>query len=107
MILFLTTADTDLLTLASARRQLPEGFPAVRAKHALELQDGDALRRFVEEEGGTAQVGVVRILGGLGYFREGFELIGGRCREPQIALLAFPGDRELDPQLTPMSTGPL
>ena len=107
MILFLTTADTDLLTLASARRQLPEGFPAVRAKNALELQEGDALRRFVEEEVGAAQVVVVRILGGLGYFREGFELIGRRCREQHIALLAFPGDRDLDPQLTALSTVPL
>src|SRR5215467_7937237 len=107
MILFLTTADTDLLTLAAARRLLPDGFPTVRARNALGLQDAETLRRFIEEEVGGAKVVVARILGGLGYFREGFELLGRRCREQGITLLAFPGDRDLDPQLTALSTVPL
>jgi len=107
MILFLTTADTDLLTLAAARRLLPPGFPAVRACNALELRDTETLRRFVRTRMRGATVVVARILGGLGYFREGFELLEQCCREQGTALLAFPGDRDLDPQLTALSTVPV
>jgi hypothetical protein len=37
MILFLSTADTDLLTLSHALGELPDGFPTVRAANPAAL----------------------------------------------------------------------
>ena len=48
-IVFLSMADTELLTLSQARRSLPAGFPPVRAGNPNQIADLDA---FLDERYG-------------------------------------------------------
>jgi cobaltochelatase CobN len=106
-ILFFTTADTDLLSLANAVKILPPGFPVVRARSLLRMGPKDQTPVLLEEVLEGAQVIVVRALGGLAYFREELEWMCRRSWEQGCKLLALPGDRDLDPDLTRLSTVPL
>ena len=42
MIIFVTTADTEILALSQAMHDLPAGFPALKAVNPTRLQDGMA-----------------------------------------------------------------
>ncbi len=106
-ILFITAADTEILGLSRARERLPEGFPEVRALHLRSLSDPEGLARYARDVVPSARVIVARILGGRAYFAEGYELLARISRERGIAFLALPGSRELDPELTGLSTVPL
>ncbi|MEE9256807.1 MAG: cobaltochelatase subunit CobN, partial [bacterium] len=90
-----------------ARSRLPEGFPAVRAMHIRDLADAESLERFESEEAAGAGVIVARILGGRAYFPKGFDLLSRVAKEKGIALIALPGSRELDPELSDISRAPL
>ncbi|MDP9425861.1 MAG: hypothetical protein M3P37_07455 [Actinomycetota bacterium] len=46
MLLFLTTADTEILAAAKASEALPEGFPEVRCTNPVNLADS---RAFLDE----------------------------------------------------------
>ncbi|WP_447974029.1 cobaltochelatase subunit CobN [Nitrospira sp. Kam-Ns4a] len=106
-ILILTTADTDILALDRAVRLLPEGFPKVRARNLAELQQGGGVGRTLDGLLGPARIVVARVLGGRAYFHDELDLLAQRCRGEGRMLLALPGDRELDPDLTRLSTVPL
>jgi len=103
-ILFLTTADTDILTLRHAVKQLPKEFPQVQVRNLLALSQQDTPNWNLDTELAQAKVVIVRVLGGLAYFREELELLAHKCRQENKSLLALPGDRELDPDLTRLST---
>src|SRR2546421_1925405 len=61
MILFVTTADTEILAAERARRLLPEGFPEVRSVNPSSIEDGGL---FVTHTLSGARAVVVRLLGG-------------------------------------------
>jgi len=106
-ILFITAADTEILGVSLARRRLPADFPEVRATHLRHLTDPRSLERYVRDDVLRAGVLVARILGGRSYFADGFDLLSRACRERGAAFLALPGSRELDPELSAISTAPL
>src|SRR5688500_15636631 len=62
MIFYLTTADTELLTLSHAVRGLPEGLSAVRAANPVGLS-AEALERLYGELERSADLVIVRLLG--------------------------------------------
>jgi cobaltochelatase CobN len=99
MILFLTHADTDLLTLSAVVPTLPSDFPRVRGTSLRELEAPAALERFLCEELGQAKILLLRLLGGKRSFAAGFDRLARYCREYGIIFLPVPGDRELDPEL--------
>jgi cobaltochelatase CobN len=102
-ILFLTTADTEILAAARAREALPAGFPEVRCANPAKLDDpGAALPGLLE----GARVVLVRLLGGRRAWPEGFAALAGLCRERGVPLLAFGGEAEPDAELTAASTAP-
>ena len=107
MLVILTTADTEIQALASAVLRLPEGFATVRARHANDLLAPGALDRFCTEELAAARALVVRVLGGLPYFSEGYERLSRACKERGIAFFALPGEQSLDPALTALCHAPL
>jgi cobaltochelatase CobN len=107
LIVILTTADTELQALSVAVRRLPGDFAPVRARHANELQSAAALERFVSDELPSARALVVRVLGGLPYFTEGFERLSRECKSRGIAFFALPGEQSLDPSLTALCHAPL
>ena len=98
MILFLSTADTEILALRAAIEMLPDTFPAVRAGSPASMQTAPPL------DGVDAVV--VRLLGGRRAWEAPFDELARRCSEGGIALLAFGGESALDPELTDASTVP-
>src|SRR3712207_4164385 len=102
-ILFLTTADTEILAAARATELLPEGFPEIRCANPVKLGDGTAFFAGVLPE--TRAV-MVRLLGGRRAWPEGFKELRRWCATLGIPLLAFGGESEPDAELTALSTGP-
>ncbi len=103
MLLFLTTADTEILAAARATELLPEGFIEVRCANPTKLED---TRVFFEETLPEAGAVMVRLLGGRRAWPEGFEELRRRCVELGVPLLAFGGEAEPDAELTALSTAP-
>ena len=102
-LLFLTTADTEILAAAKAAEALPEDFPAIRCANPVKL--GDATR-FFDETLPEARVVIVRLLGGRRAWSEGLEGLRNRCEALGVPLLAFGGEAEPDAELTALSTAP-
>ncbi|MGH8470898.1 MAG: cobaltochelatase subunit CobN, partial [Gammaproteobacteria bacterium] len=107
MIIFISAADTELLLLEGAIRQLPAAFPPVRAFLSTRLQTDAELDALLADAGSEARIFVVRVLGGRSFFERGFERLCELCQSRQRWLLAFPGDRHPDPELAALSTVPL
>ncbi|HZC18711.1 MAG TPA: cobaltochelatase subunit CobN, partial [Rubrobacteraceae bacterium] len=102
-LVFLTTADTEILAAAKAGESLPEGFPEVLCANPTKLEDPPAF--FKEALPGAGAV-VVRLLGGRRAWPGGFEELVGTCEELEVPLLAFGGESEPDAELTALSTVP-
>ncbi len=107
MFLLLTSADTEIQALAAAIRRLPDDFPPVRARNVNDLQNVDALNRFLADDLQQARVVIVRVLGGRPYFADGFERLSRECKARGIPFIALPGEQALDPELTALCHAPL
>ena len=105
MIVFLTTADTEILALSYAARDLPAGFPAVRAANPAALQAPADLAAFLDAAA-AARVVVVRLLGGRRAFEPGFAELQARCQAAGVPLIACPGDQQPDLDLAAACTAP-
>ncbi len=101
MILILTTADTEILALSQAVGALPNGFPPVRAANPASLDADDVQRLVVQME---ARLAVVRLLGGIRAWDDGFRRLQRVCGERGIPLIALPGDQQADAQLAAACT---
>ncbi|BBL81130.1 cobaltochelatase subunit CobN [Rubrobacter xylanophilus] len=101
-ILFLTTADTEILAASRAVRALPEGFPEVLCANPSRMEDPAELERLLDGAGAV----VVRLLGGRRAWPEGFEVLRARCRSLGIPLLAMGGESVPDAELIALSTAP-
>src|SRR5215211_5301706 len=102
-LLFLTTADTEILAAARASERLPEGFPKLLCANPVVLEDPAA---FFARELPEAGVVLVRLLGGRRAWPEGLEELRSRCAQLRAALLAFGGAAEPDAELAALSTVP-
>src|SRR5436305_11078581 len=102
-LLFLTTADTEILAAAKATELLPDDFPEVHCANPTQIKDP---RAFFEETLPQARVVMVRLLGGRRAWSEGLEELKCRCEEVGVPLLAFGGEAEPDAELTALSTAP-
>ena len=103
MLVFLTTADTEILATARATELLPEGFPEVRCANPTMLEEP---RAFFEETLPKAGAVMVRLLGGRRAWPAGFGELRRRCADLGVPLLAFGGEAEPDAELTALSTAP-
>ena len=106
-ILLLTAADTEVLTWSAAVAQLPAGFPSVRALNLDRLRDRRVFDAYLDDVLQESRVLVVRVLGGLGYWREQLEqirLLAPLTRLPSSACRATPSPM---PQLGGACTVPL
>jgi cobaltochelatase CobN len=103
-IAVLSAADTDLGCLAAAARLRADGAPSLRLAHLLRLGHPAAIDLHAERVLAHARLVVVRLLGGIGYWRYGVDRLSAMAREggPMLALLA--GDGREDPELARLST---
>jgi cobaltochelatase CobN len=97
-ILFVTTADTDLLTAGRALESLPDGFPAVKAFNPVYIT-GESEQQALLDAAATADVVVLRLLGGKRAMPETFDPLVRICRERGLPLIACPGHQEWDQEL--------
>lgn len=105
--IFLTAADTDIQTLSVALPLLPQGFPAIRATNLLHLQQQLTIDTYAEDVLESAQIILLRILGGRAYWSYGLEVVKQTVAQTQAHLLVLPGDDRPDPDLMSHSTVPL
>jgi cobaltochelatase CobN len=106
-IVIITSADTDLQALAQVWAQMPAGFPEVRALNILAVQQQVVIDTYAEEVLAQAKVIVVRLLGGVGYWSYGLEVVRELATANGIALILIPGDDQPDLSLLSRSTVPL
>mgnify|MGYP000026494651 CR=1 FL=1 len=101
MIVFLTSADTEVLAARRARELLPGGFPPVLAANPLrgEPEDPDGLAA-------GAGVVLVRLLGGRRAWPEGFDRLRRACVGGGVPLVAVGGEATPDAELATLSTAP-
>ena len=107
MIVFLTTSDTDILTLDRVRSELPSGFGDTLAINPFVLvQDEDAIRNFIDQDLANAVIILTRLLGGDNAMGERFSELEAACRDRGIPLVACSGEPVRDAVFERRSTTP-
>lgn len=95
MILYLTTTDTDMLSLQASLAYLPEDFAPLRAANLTDwIDDEAAAAAFLDGHLEQTKLVILRILGGKKAHPYAFERIEAHCDAHHVPLLAWPGDHE-------------
>src|SRR5580692_5262832 len=102
----LSFADSDLAGLAAAWAMERDALPSVRLAQLRDLRHPMSVDLWIERVGANAKVILVRLLGGLDWWRYGIERLSVLARERGIALAVLPGEDRDDPRLTTASTLP-
>ncbi|MGZ3284987.1 MAG: cobaltochelatase subunit CobN, partial [Xanthobacteraceae bacterium] len=105
-IVILSFADSDLAGLAVAWAEQCDILPTVRLANLRDLRHPLSVDLWLESVGQHAKVVVVRLLGGLDWWRYGVERLSSLARERSIALAILPGEDRDDPRLAEASTLP-
>jgi len=98
LILFVTTADTDLLTADRALEGLTVDFPEVKAFNPATLP-GSGEQQVILDAAAEADVVVLRLLGGKRAMPEIFDPLVRLCHEKGTPIIACPGHQEWDQEL--------
>ncbi|MEL6163092.1 MAG: cobaltochelatase subunit CobN, partial [Cyanobacteria bacterium J06628_3] len=104
---FLTSADTDIQTIAAAVPKLPPTFDEIRVANLLNLQHQITIDSYAEQVLEFAQVIILRLLGGISYWSYGLEVVLEIVERNGTNLIVIPGDDALDLNLISHSTLPL
>src|SRR6202167_1766536 len=105
-IAILSFADSDLTGLAAAWEAERASLPSIRLAHLRDLRHPMSVDLWIDRVGAHAKVIVVRLLGGLDWWRYGVERLSALARERDIALALLPGEDRDDPRLADASTLP-
>ena len=103
-IIFLTYADTDIQSLATAYSFLDRSFPEIRVVNLLNLQQQLSIDVYLENIVSQAKIVILRLLGGSTYWSYGFERIKEITHLNNIDLFVLPGDDAPDLDLMSHST---
>ena len=107
MIVFLTTSDTDILTLERAKSALLEGLADTLAVNPFALlQDEGVFEGFLAETLPGASLVLARLLGGDKALGEHFTTLESECRRMGIPLVACSGEPVRDAVFERRSTTP-
>jgi cobaltochelatase CobN len=105
-IAILSFADSDLSGLAAAWQAERDALPSVRLAHLRDLRHPMSVDLWIERVGARAKVILVRLLGGLDFWKYGIERLSALAREHGIALAVLPGEDRDDSRLAAASTLP-
>lgn len=97
-VVFLSFTDSDLALAAASGREDLRVAPLYRLRHPMSVD------LFVDSVGRRAKAILVRLLGGLDYWRYGAEELAAAARESGAALAFIPGDGFVDERLVALST---
>ncbi len=103
-ILFLSHADTDLLTLHAATARLPADFPEIRVENPAHLQTEGDVDAFLNLMLPQVEMVIVRLLGGRESFAYGIQGLLAWAQREKKWLVCLPGTDTLDPELMASST---
>ncbi|WP_207531676.1 cobaltochelatase subunit CobN [Desertivirga arenae] len=102
-IVFLTHADTDLLTLHRAIQVLPDDFPKTLGMNLQAVKTEAHMAQLLERELAAAQIIILRILGRPSSI-PGFNELVKRANERNQQLIVVSGTGELNPEYAAIST---
>src|SRR6266849_4379579 len=105
-VVILSFADSDLSGLAAAWAMERDALPSVRLAHLRDLRHPMSIDLWIDRVASHAKVVVVRLLGGLDWWRYGVEQLSTLARERAIVLALLPGEDRDDPRLAEASTVP-
>jgi cobaltochelatase CobN len=105
-VAILSFADSDLAGLAAAWALERDALPSVRLAHLRDLRHPMSVDLWIERVGSHAKVILVRLLGGLDWWRYGIEQLSVLAREHASVLAVLPGEDRDDPRLAAASTLP-
>jgi cobaltochelatase CobN len=105
-ILFLSFSDSDLGLVAAAAGRRPLGAMSLRLANLGMLKHPYSVDLYVEKAASQARFVLVRLLGGLDYWRYGAEEFFRAAQARNFALAIVPGDAMEDPRLDAASTVP-
>jgi cobaltochelatase CobN len=105
-IVILSAADTEISGLAAARRALGEPFPIVRLANWMQLLHPYSVDLYGEQVLARARLVVVRLLGGVSYWRYGLDEAVRIARANGPKLLVIPGDATWDASLVAHGSAP-
>src|SRR5271168_745791 len=105
-VVVLSFADSDLAAFAAAWAAERDLLPSVRLAHLRDLRHPLSVDLWIERAGAHAKVILVRLIGGLDWWRYGVERMAVTARERGIALAVLPGEDRDDPRLADASTLP-
>ncbi|MFB9172911.1 cobaltochelatase subunit CobN [Roseibium salinum] len=105
-ILFLSAADTELGSFAAAHAQLGQTRASLRLANLMALSHPYSVDLYADQTVRGSNLVILRILGGVEYWRYGLERFEEEVRANGIDLIVIPGDDKWDEGLTKRSTRP-
>jgi len=105
-IAILSFADSDLAGLSAAWAAERTALPSLRLAHLRDLRHPMSVDLWIDRVGKNAKIIVVRLLGGLDWWRYGVERLVAIARERGSVLAVLPGEDRDDPRLDAASTLP-
>jgi cobaltochelatase CobN len=105
-VAILSFADSDLAGLAAAWAMERDALPSVRLAHLRDLRHPMSVDLWIERVAAHAKVILVRLLGGLDWWRYGVERLSALACGRGIVLALLPGEDRDDPRLAAASTLP-
>jgi cobaltochelatase CobN len=105
-VVVLSFADSDLSALAAAWTSERDVLPSVRLAHLRDLRHPMSVDLWIDRVAAHAKVILVRLLGGLDWWRYGVDRLAALARERGIVLALIPGEDRDDPRLAEASTLP-
>ncbi|EHL95508.1 cobaltochelatase, CobN subunit [Acetobacteraceae bacterium AT-5844] len=105
-VVLLSFTDSDLSAAAAAWRTLPQPRPSLRLASLARLRHPMSVDLYAEEVLAHSRCVVIRLLGGVDYWRYGAEEVSALCRSQGIPLALLPGDGGEDARLAALSTLP-
>ncbi len=105
-VVVLSFADSDLAGLAAAWAAERDMLPSLRLASLRDLRHPMSVDLWIERVAAHAKVILVRLLGGLEWWRYGVERLSSLARSHGVVLAVLPGEDRDDPRLSEASTLP-
>ena len=102
-VVILSAADSELALLSEARAAMATP-PSLRLANIMHLGHPLSVDMHLDQCATRSRLVVLRLLGGAGYWRYGFEQYAARLQEAGVPFCALPGDDKPDPELRNLST---
>jgi cobaltochelatase CobN len=103
-LLFLSFSDSDLSLVAAAAQRRPDGAMSLRLANLSTLKHPYSVDLYIEKVASQARFVLIRLLGGLDYWRYGIEELSRTARIQNFALAIVPGDTMEDTRLDAASS---